>query len=121
MIKDNHISAAGGINSAVKTAKLANSSDFPIQVECDSLEQVKQALKAGVSRNNIIWDPGLGFAKTTNQNLLILKNLEQFSSFGFPLLIGASRKRFIGEITNEVDPVNRIWGTIAVTCRCVQA
>jgi len=79
------------------------------------------ALIKGVHHENIIWDPGLGFAKNTQHNLTILKDLELFKSCGYPLLIGASRKRFIGDVLDEPNTVKRIWGDIAVACRCSQA
>ena len=79
------------------------------------------ALRAGVQPSQIIWDPGLGFAKTHEQNLQLLRELEQLNQDGFPLLIGPSRKRFIGEVLNEPRPKARLWGTAAVACRCAQA
>ena len=80
-----------------------------------------KALKAGIKEKNIIWDPGLGFAKTTEQNISLIKNIEQFSSQPYPILIGPSRKSFIGEVLNENSPLKRIWGTSAVVSKCVQA
>ena len=79
------------------------------------------ALNKGILEKNIIWDPGLGFAKDTSQNLEILSKLEQLSNYKFPLLVGPSRKRFIGDVLNEEDFSERLWGTCAVVCRCVQA
>tara|TARA_Y100000589_G_scaffold315278_1_gene338649 strand:+ start:922 stop:1758 length:837 start_codon:yes stop_codon:yes gene_type:complete len=73
-----------------------------------------------ISKDKIIWDPGLGFAKNTDQNISILKNLDRLKSFDYPLLIGASRKRFIGEILNEDNPKNRDIGSLAVSCICAQ-
>ena len=72
-------------------------------------------------RDRIIIDPGIGFAKNVNQNLSILRNLETFVSMNYPVLIGASRKRFIGSVINESDPTKRIFGTAAVASRCVIA
>jgi dihydropteroate synthase len=51
----------------------------------------------------------------------LLRELEQLNQDGFPLLIGPSRKRFIGEVLNEPRPKARLWGTAAVACRCAQA
>ena len=84
-------------------------------------ECTEAALRAGVQPSQIIWDPGLGFAKTHEQNLQLLRELEQLNQDGFPLLIGPSRKRFIGEVLNEPRPKARLWGTAAVACRCAQA
>lgn len=85
------------------------------------LEHTDAAIRAGVKHDRIIWDPGLGFAKTQEQNLALLKGLEQLKTDGFPLLIGPSRKRFIGAVLNQPKPRARIWGTAAVACRCAQA
>ena len=65
-------------------------------------------------------DPGIGFSKDTNQNILILKNLNVFKELNLPILIGASRKRFIGEILNEINPKDRDIGTLAISCVCSQ-
>mgnify|MGYP001170639455 CR=1 FL=1 len=85
------------------------------------LERTEAARAAGIPAEAIIWDPGLGFAKTHEQNLALLKGLEQLNQEGFPLLIGPSRKRFIGAVLDEPRPRARIWGTAAVACRCAQA
>ncbi|MBO6975752.1 MAG: dihydropteroate synthase [Prochlorococcus marinus CUG1435] len=79
---------------------------------------IKNALEKKISKNNIIVDPGIGFSKDINQNIEILKNLDVFKKLNFPILIGASRKRFIGEILNEINPKNRDIGTLAITCLC---
>ena len=79
------------------------------------------ALAAGVRTDRIIWDPGLGFAKTQHQNLELLQRLEELTAEGFPVLMGPSRKRFIGAVLDEPRPRARIWGTAAVVCRCAQA
>ena len=73
-------------------------------------QQIKKAKKAGI--NDIIIDPGIGFGKTTEHNLEILKNLNKFKELNCPILVGPSRKSFIGNITGL--PVNeRLEGTIA--------
>ena len=83
--------------------------------------RTEAAMAAGVMPNQIVWDPGLGFAKNVEQNLGLLRGLERLNSDGFPLLLGPSRKRFIGAVLNEPRPQARIWGTAAVACRCAQA
>ena len=83
--------------------------------------QIDLALSNGVKNEQIIIDPGIGFAKNVNQNLTLLKNLEEFVSMNYPVLIGASRKRFIGSVIDESDPSKRIFGTAAVASRCVIA
>jgi dihydropteroate synthase len=85
----------------------------------DILKEILQALSAsislakefGVAHNKIIIDPGIGFGKTTEQNLYLIKNLEAFKSLGHPVLLGASRKSFIGQTLDR--PVDqRIIGTV---------
>ena len=79
-----------------------------------------EAFKRNIDRDKIIWDPGIGFSKKNNQNINILRNLDYLKSFNFPILIGASRKRFIGEILNEANPKERDIGTLAISCLCAQ-
>ena len=79
---------------------------------------IKNALEKNISRQNIIVDPGIGFSKDINQNLEILRNLDVFKNLNLPILIGASRKRFIGEILNEINPKERDIGTLAISCLC---
>lgn len=80
----------------------------------DLKESLDIALKAGVKKENIILDPGIGFAKTYEDNLTVMKNLEKFKVLGYPLLLGTSRKSMIG---NALDlPVDkRVEGTLATT------
>ena len=82
------------------------------------LEEVKnflydaadKAVQAGVKEESIIIDPGFGFGKTTEDNYVILKYLEEFKAMGFPLLVGMSRKSMIGAITGK-PPQERLIGT----------
>lgn len=74
----------------------------------------ERALAAGVRAERIVWDPGLGFAKTTAHNLELLRRLPELAAASFPLLIGPSRKRFIGAVLEEPRPRARLWGTAAV-------
>ena len=86
-----------------------------------SLENlIKNALEKNISKKNIIVDPGIGFSKDINQNLNILRNLDVVKKLNLPILIGASRKRFIGEILNETNPKERDIGTLAISCLCSQ-
>jgi len=88
---------------------------------CAALHQSsQQALARGVARTQLIWDPGLGFAKTAEQNLQLLRNLPRLRGKGFPLLLGPSRKRFIGEVLGEPRPRARLWGTAAVCAEAVR-
>ena len=100
--------------------KLMHYDDLIVNIY-DSLSSLtNKAINKKVSKDKIIWDPGIGFSKDTNQNLEILKNIDFFKKFNFPILIGASRKRFIGEILNEPNPKERDIGTLAISCLCSQ-
>jgi dihydropteroate synthase len=68
--------------------------------------------KAGISRGNIVLDPGIGFGKTPEQSMTALARLSELSIFGLPLLVGASRKRFIASVTPS-EPHQRLGGSIA--------
>ena len=77
--------------------------------------QLDKALAAGVKRENIILDPGLGFAKDPEHNWEILRNLDRLALLGFPILIGASRKKFLGELTKTTNSDDREAASIAIT------
>ena len=82
----------------------------------DELEQrVEELIAAGVSLEQIIIDPGIGFAKKSEHNWDILKHIERFNLLGFPVLVGASRKKFLGELVNASEPRMRENATIATT------
>ena len=81
--------------------------------------QINKAVNAGVDRENIIIDPGIGFAKNALQNIELLKKLSEFKTLELPILVGASRKSFIGHILNKTDPKERVWGTAAACCKAI--
>jgi dihydropteroate synthase len=76
-------------------------------------ERINAAVAAGVDQDLISIDPGIGFAKTVEQNLELLRRLPEFFQLDCPLLIGVSRKSFIGHILNQPDAKQRVWGTAA--------
>jgi dihydropteroate synthase len=82
-------------------------------------ERVAAACSAGVAPDRIAIDPGIGFAKTGSQNIEILRQLEVFKSLGHPVLVGPSRKSFLGKILNQPDPKERVWGTSAACCAAI--
>ena len=100
---------------------LAKYSNVVLDVKNELSNQIDLALSVGIKSKQIIIDPGIGFAKNVDQNLCLLKHLEEFISMKYPVLIGASRKRFIGSVINEPDPNKRIFGSAAVASRCVMA
>lgn len=81
----------------------------------DLAESIDIAIKAGVPTENIILDPGVGFAKTAEDNLVVMKHLDEFTKLGYPLLLGTSRKSFIGNVL-DVPAMDRDHGTAATTC-----
>ena len=81
--------------------------------------QIGVATGAGIDRDKIIIDPGIGFAKNYEQNLEIFRRLRSLSQLNCPILVGASRKSFIGRILNQPDPKARVWGTAAACCAAI--
>ena len=100
--------------------RLAVYGDVVAEVRQELLAASERAVAAGVRPERIVWDPGLGFAKTTAHNLELLRRLPELRSEGFPLLIGPSRKRFIGEVLSQPRPRARLWGTAAVCALAIQ-
>ncbi|MDY6012353.1 dihydropteroate synthase, partial [Clostridium sp.] len=82
--------------------------------KADLIESVNLALAAGVKQENIILDPGIGFAKTLEQNLIVINNLDVIKSLELPVLLGTSRKSMIG-LTLNLPVDERVEGTIATT------
>jgi dihydropteroate synthase len=82
--------------------------------------QIRYAVEQGVQRGNIIVDPGIGFGKTLDHNLALLRGLPELASLGQPLLVGASRKTFIGKILGA-EPSERLEGSLAVAVAAVLA
>jgi dihydropteroate synthase len=94
---------------------LVNSTSQLLEImRADLQESLNIALKAGIKSDQIILDPGIGFAKSLEDNLLIMNSLEKFSTLGFPLLLGTSRKSMIG-LTLDLPVDQRLEGTIATT------
>lgn len=77
-------------------------------------ERIEVALAGGIKRSQIIVDPGIGFGKTLQHNLALLRRMSIFHSLGCPILLGASRKRFIGEISGAQDAAERMAGSVSV-------
>ncbi len=81
-------------------------------------QRISWAEANGLSRGKIIVDPGIGFGKTIDHNLTILKDLAQFTSLGCPVLVGHSRKAFIGTILSEENPKHRDEATAIISAHC---
>ena len=80
-----------------------------------------RAIAAGIAREKIILDPGIGFGKSLAYNLALLNALPMFHAFGQPLLLGVSRKRLIGALSNEAAEQNRLGGSIALATHGMNA
>jgi dihydropteroate synthase len=77
------------------------------------LQAARRALAAGVKQDHILLDPGIGFGKTMVHNLQLLASLRTIADLGYPLLVGTSRKKFIGTLTGDPNPADRRIGTAA--------
>lgn len=84
------------------------------EIKTGLIESIDIALSAGVKRNKIIIDPGIGFGKTVEQNLEVMARLSEFRGMGYPLLLGTSRKSMIG-VSLDLSVDERLEGTIATT------
>jgi len=82
--------------------------------------RIEFCLSAGISGDKIIIDPGIGFGKTIEHNLQLLANISLFHGLGVPLLIGVSKKSFIGKLIGEVEPSKRVPGSIAAAQTCLE-
>ena len=78
-------------------------------------ERAEFAVSAGVKPENVVVDPGIGFGKNLDHNLTLLRDLDAIVDLGFPVLVGASRKRFLGSITGVEAANERDFGTVATT------
>jgi len=83
--------------------------------------RAKRAQRFGILKERIFIDPGIGFGKTLNHNLLILKNIGKFVATGYRVLVGTSRKSFIAKLTGKEKPSDRIFGTAATVALCAAA
>ena len=92
--------------------------DLIAEVIAELDKSVRKCLEIGIKSDKIIIDPGIGFAKTAGHNFEIIKHLKEFSALKKPILIGTSRKSFIGTIINK-GPLNRLWGTAATISACI--
>lgn len=92
--------------------KIEPSADIFAEIDADLDRSISLAVSRGVKHNQIIVDPGIGFGKTLEQNLAIINHLDRFESFGVPLMIGTSRKSFIGRLTGR-EASDRVFGTAA--------
>ena len=76
--------------------------------------QTARSVAAGISADSILWDPGFGFGKTFEHNRQLFKHLPRFAQQGVPLLVGVSRKSWVGHLTQQNDPKHRLSGSVAL-------
>jgi dihydropteroate synthase len=76
--------------------------------------RIESCVKHGIHQDRLIIDPGIGFGKTVEHNMLLIRGISKFRTLGCPVLLGASRKSFIGKLHREASPHERLGGTLAV-------
>jgi dihydropteroate synthase len=104
-----------------RTMQEAPEYDDVVTEVCAYLDARAGALvDAGVRRERIAVDPGIGFGKTLEHNIALLRGLERIAELGYPVVVGASRKRFIGAITGEERPNRRLGGSVAAALYAVR-
>jgi dihydropteroate synthase len=87
--------------------------DVVDDVKAFLVERMEFAVREGIAEERILLDPGIGFGKTLEHNLELLRRLEELVAIGRPVVIGTSRKSFLGRLTGRPDPAERVGGTIA--------
>jgi dihydropteroate synthase len=101
----------GGVSDMATFAHASYASDVAGEVLEELLSQAREAERSGVRRETIALDPGIGFAKRSEHSLAVLAHLHRLVETGYPVLVGVSRKRFIGEITGVPEAAQRVHGT----------
>ena len=99
--------------------QMTNYQDLMADISSFLATQILAATAVGINQRKIIIDPGIGFAKNYEQNLEIFRQLPALKALNCPILLGASRKSFIGRILNQPDPKARVWGTAAACCAAI--
>ncbi len=100
---------------------LAIYKDVVREVKDELQDRIDNLISVGADPDQLIIDPGLGFAKSGEHNWEILRNLDRLALLGFPILIGASRKKFLGELTGTTNPDDREAASIAITTLVAKA
>lgn len=127
------VNDVSGLRADPKMADLVSSRDVPIVImancgtPCDSVPSSLNSLEtshtiainSGIRQEKILLDPGIGFGKPAAVDFEILRSLQQFTRFNQPLLVGVSRKAFIGSLLNQKDPAERLNGSLAATAIAV--
>ena len=95
--------------------------DLMAELLGDLAAAVERAVRAGMPAGSLIVDPGFGFGKTAEQNLLVLRELARMRELGLPILLGTSRKSTIGRVLGDLPPNDRLEGTLATTALGIAA
>ncbi len=95
--------------------------DVVAEVRDFLLARAEKAVRIGIPRERVFLDPGIGFGKTLEHNLLLLRNLDKLVATGYRVLVGPSRKGFVGKLTGRDEPAERVFGTAAAVAQCVTA
>ncbi|MEK7601231.1 MAG: dihydropteroate synthase [Patescibacteria group bacterium] len=110
---DGSLTATGGRYVGVEYKDLMG------DIKAELREQIDAALAAGVAKEHVIIDPGIGFGKTVEQNLELVNRLGELKKLGYPILVGPSRKSFVG-YTLDLPASERLEGTLAAVALCIQ-
>jgi dihydropteroate synthase len=110
----------GDVSTMATFAYARYGKDVMGEVAKELLDAVGRAIDCGVARERIVLDPGIGFAKRREHSLAALAQLRRLSILGFPVMVGVSRKRFIGEITREERPAERVFGTVGANVAALE-
>ncbi|MBM4025381.1 MAG: dihydropteroate synthase [Planctomycetes bacterium] len=95
--------------------------DVVTEVRDFLLERCERARSVGIPKERLFLDPGIGFGKTLAHNLRLLKHLDRLVATGYRVLVGASRKAFLGKLTGKEKPADRVFGTAATVALCAAA
>ena len=106
------VHSRGGVSDMATFAHASYGSDPAAEVLAELRDRVSAAEAAGVRRERIAVDPGIGFAKRGEHSLAVLAELPRLAAWGYPVVVGVSRKRFIGEITGVKEPQERVHGSV---------
>ena len=110
----------GDVSDMATFVRAQYGEDVVGEVTAELLERVDAGLAAGIERERIVVDPGIGFSKRAEHSLALLKGLERVAATGFPVLVGVSRKRFIGDLTGVSTPSERVAGTVGANVAALE-
>lgn len=110
----------GDVSSMATFAHADYGKDVMGEVVTELLEAATRAIDCGVARERIVLDPGVGFAKRREHSLAVLAQLRRLAILGFPVLVGVSRKRFIGEISRVSAAAERVFGTVGANVAALE-